>query len=170
MSAAAASLVAAAVLAMAFVGLATSGCSITPVQSDVRPPKPIAETEREIQAVDQRRIDALRRNDVQAMADIYADDFTMITATGQMRTKQDQLRDISTGALVHQGPEPRILKFHREGDLAIVHSESQEGWLVVAGKADPGARRYTRVYVKRAGRWQLLATHISKVGAGPASQ
>ena len=121
------------------------------------------DVEREIRQVDEERNLALRSNDVQALARLYSDDFMMITPTGQIRTKQDQLRDISAGTIQHKGPPVRILKLRTYGDVAVVHSESQGGELIVNGQADSIVRRFTRVYVKTEGQWQLVATHISRV-------
>src|SRR5689334_3840728 len=115
----------------------------------------------ELRAADAARGRALRSGDTAALGRLYADDFVMITSTGQLRTKADQLRDIGAGAVEHRGPEDQILKLTLHGDVAVVHAESAAGTLVTDGRPDPHARRYTRVYVHRAGRWQLLATPIS---------
>ena len=118
--------------------------------------------EREIHNVDNERAQALRRNDVGALSRLYADDFMMITSTGQMRSKQDQLRDISASTIQHQDSAEKILKLRAYGDVAVVQSESRGG-LIMNGKSDSALRRFTRVYVKREGQWQLVATHISRV-------
>lgn len=119
--------------------------------------------ERELRGVDAARNNALRTGDTTALAQLYADDFVMITSSGQLRTKRDQLRDIASGAVQHQGPSERILRLTMRGDVAIVQGESDAGTLVTGGRADARMRRYTRVYIRHAGRWQLLATHISVV-------
>jgi len=119
--------------------------------------------DRELRAVDATRNTALRAGDTVALAHLYADDFMMITSTGQLRNKRDQLRDIASGAVQHQGPVERILHLTRQGEVAVVQGESDPGTLVTDGRVDPRMRRYTRVYVWRGGRWQLLATHISVV-------
>jgi uncharacterized protein (TIGR02246 family) len=121
-----------------------------------------AQTEREIRAVDSARSAALREGDTAALAALYSDDFLMIASTGEIRTKQDQLRDIGSKLFQHQGPEPKILRIRVEGNMAVVQSESK-GELVVNGQPDDVVRPYTRVYVRSNGRWQLTATHISRV-------
>lgn len=118
--------------------------------------------EEEIRRVDLLRSEALRAGDVATLEKLYSDDFIMITAAGEIRTKKDQLRDIASGQFQHQGPAPKILKLRLYGNVAVVHSESQ-GELIVNGLSDEVVRRYTRVYVKSLGQWQLTATHISRV-------
>ena len=115
--------------------------------------------------MDLLRSTALRNGDLAALATLYSDDFIMITSTGEIRTKQDQLDDIARGRFQHPGPQARILRLRVYGEVAIVHAESQ-GELVVDGQPDDVFRRYTRIYVKSAGHWQLTATHISRV-SGP---
>ena len=122
----------------------------------------LARVEDELREVDLQRIEALRSGDTAALGRLYADDFMMITSTGEIRTKQDQLRDIASGHFQHQGPPPKILRLRVYGDVAVVESEST-GELLVDGQPDNIVRRYTRVYIKTHGHWQLSATHISRV-------
>lgn len=146
-----------ALLTLTMSGLALAASHRTkklrPAPSDV---------EREIRDVEQARAQALRHNAVEALSRLYADDFLMITSTGQMRTKQDQLRDISASTIQHQDSDDKILKLRTYGKVAVVQSESRGG-LVMNGQGDTTLRRFTRVYVKKKGRWQLVATHISRV-------
>ena len=136
-----------------------SSCASAPRQR-----QPVAA---QIRAVDAARDEALRTGDVAALRRIYADDFVMITSTGQIRSKDDQLRDIGARAVEHRGPGERILSLQVRGDVAIVHAESEPNTLWVNGTPDPRRRRYTRVYARRGDRWQLLATHISVVAEAP---
>src|SRR5574341_358211 len=126
--------------------------------------------EAELQVADRARGEALRTSDTAALARVYADEFVMVTSTGQLRTKADQLRDIGTGTVQHQGMPERILDLRLYGNVAVVHGESAPGTLVMGGQPDPRGRRYTRVYIHRRGRWQLLATHISVVADSMARQ
>jgi ketosteroid isomerase-like protein len=149
-------------IVMLLIVVAGSGTSVI-AQKKKRLQSAAADVESEIRQVDEARRQALRRNDVQALAHLYSDDFMMITSTGEIRTKQDQLRDISAGTIQHQGSPERILKLRSYVNVAVVESESQGGDLIVNGRADSVVRRFTRVYVKTNGRWQLVATHISRV-------
>jgi ketosteroid isomerase-like protein len=131
------------------------------------PTSALALAEREVRALDQARRDALRENDLRALEAIYDDNFVMVTATGEIRSKRDQLNGFGSGAVTHQGPEPRILSLRAYPDCVIVISESDEGWLVIDGQADAGKRRYTRIYVRKGGHWKLASTHISNVSGNP---
>src|SRR5689334_10829439 len=53
------------------------------------------EARRQVLAIDDRRTDALRRNDSAPLHQIYADDYTLVTpATGAIRSKAEQINDL----------------------------------------------------------------------------
>jgi ketosteroid isomerase-like protein len=118
--------------------------------------------EKEILHLDSLRINALIKNDTAFLSRLYADDYMMISSTGEIRTKADQLRDIGAGSVLHEKGEEKYLKIRFYGNVAVVQSEST-GKVIINGKASESLRRFTRVFVKRNGRWQLIATHISRV-------
>src|SRR5437588_8268029 len=56
------------------------------------------EARRQVLATDDRRTDALRRNDSAPLHEIYADDYTLVTpATGAIRSKAEQTNDVNSG-------------------------------------------------------------------------
>jgi ketosteroid isomerase-like protein len=118
--------------------------------------------EQEITNLDHDRIEALEKGDTAWLSKFYADDFTMITSTGEIRTKQDQLGDIGSGKVVHGKIEEKYLKMRFYGSVAVVQSESK-GTLIQNGISSDDVRRFTRVFVKNNSRWQLVSTHISRV-------
>jgi hypothetical protein len=162
-------------------------CSPKPAPpATARSPSDSATRDGALWAAESLRVAALVANDTAALARIYADEFTMVTSAGEMRTKADQLREIATGVVLHpvdgaptapgspgpaspQRPEDEhVLARHlyAEGTVAVVVSENTAP--VVRGRDTVTARRRnTRVYVWRDARWQLVSTHISRV-AEPA--
>ena len=67
--------------------------------------------ESEIKEPDKKRTEALADNDMAWLSKLYADDFIMITSTGEIRTKADQLKDIGSGIVGHQKTGENYLKF-----------------------------------------------------------
>ena len=120
--------------------------------------------EQEIISLDQSRINALEKGDTAWLSKFYADDFIMITSTGEIRNKEDQLKDIGSGNVVHEKIEEKYLKMRFYGNVAVVHSESK-GKLIQNGMVSDVVRRFTRVFVKTNGQWQLVSTQISRVAA-----
>jgi hypothetical protein len=56
-------------------------------------------TEQELVALDDQRMDALRRGDALPLEKIYADDYTLVTGMGQVRRKADQIAELKSGRL-----------------------------------------------------------------------
>src|SRR5689334_22213625 len=79
---------------------------------------PGSSLEDQLRAADAERNAALRRGDTATLARLYADDFVMVTSSGQLRSKNDQLRDIASGAVQHAGPAERILHLTLAHDVA----------------------------------------------------
>jgi len=118
--------------------------------------------EQEIISLDQSRINALEKGDTAWLSKFYADDFIMITSTGEIRNKEDQLKDIGSGMVVHEKIEEKYIRMRLYGNVAIVQSESK-GILIQNGVVSDDVRRFTRVFVKKNNQWQLVSTHISRV-------
>ena len=104
---------------VALLTLAASNYTLATSQKTEKSQLVSSDVERQIREVDEERSQALRRNDVQALARLYSDDFMMITPNGEIRTKQDQLRDISAANIQHQGSSNEILKLRALGMLLL---------------------------------------------------
>ena len=122
--------------------------------------------EKEITDLDRHRIEALEKGDTAWLSKFYADDFIMITSAGEIRNKQDQLRDIGSGTVVHGKIEEKYLQMRFYGNVAVVQSESK-GILIQNGNKSDEVRRFTRIFVKNRKQWQLVSTHISRVASQP---
>ena len=116
----------------------------------------IVEMRRQVLAVDDRRADAIRRGDGAALREIYADDFTLVTPLGTIRTKSDNVGDLRTGQLREQ---PRIVertvRFY--GDVAIMLSKERND-VVLGGQQVGGDMLMTRVFKKFGAEWRVIAT------------
>jgi uncharacterized protein (TIGR02246 family) len=123
--------------------------------------KPAA-IEQTVLAIDDRRTEALRRGDPSALREIYADDYTLVTPAGVIRSKQDQIDEIASKRLHY----PRIEVVERTvrvyGDVVVVISRDKYD-IVLDGRQVGGDLRFTRVYRKFRDHWRLIATHGSPV-------
>ena len=104
---------------------------------------------------------ALMSADVQALSQIFADDYVQHNESGQAFTKQDVLDNFRTGAIRY----PSIVSTGRTirvfGDIAVVNgSESDE--VEVAGKRSAVRYVYLDVLLKRNGEWKLVASQLAK--------
>lgn len=120
-------------------------------------------TPQEVQKLERAWLDAYERHDEKAMNAIVADDFTITFPNGSMQSKAQILASL-------KGPRPagRSIKFHTEDVQARVYGDT----VILIGRvvteyqrdgqtASKEEQRYTDTYVKRNGRWQVVASHLS---------
>ena len=123
-----------------------------------------------VQKLERTWLDAYEQHDTKAMDAIVADDFTITFPNGGMQTKPQIMAAIKSPRAAG-GP---TMKFRTEqvqprayGDVVIlvgiVITEYQRD-----GKTVSERQRYTDTYVKRNGRWQVVASHLSN--APPAQK
>jgi len=101
--------------------------------------------------------------DVAAVSRILADDFIATSSRGEIRVKAKEIDDI------RPSPDFKMEAFNLDDmnvrifvDTAIVTGRST---LQVAfrGQSNTSVFRYTRVYVKRNGRWQAVAQQLTRM-------
>ena len=140
--------------AAAFIAI----CALSAPASARPAPSPAAEVLR----TDDARIRARAAGDVATLNRIYADDYSLITAEGDVRTRQDQLGELSSGKLHFAPLVPTERKVRMFGNVALVVSRDPAG-IVRNGQQIGGDLRMVRVYVRRHGRWQLVSAQATRV-------
>jgi ketosteroid isomerase-like protein len=106
---------------------------------------------------------ALEQGDVAALERIWADEFLDTSFDGSVTTKKEDLAVIASRDLVYQSSKVRNLVIRVYGKSAVVTGH----WTAVGqfrGADVSGEFRYTDVYVKREGRWQAVASQITRIG------
>ena len=100
---------------------------------------------------------ALIRRDAAVFRRLLADRF-IYTEDDRTMSRDDVLHEIVAGADTVKSAHNEDMHVHRFGATAVV-----TGWLVVAGLGPGGPfdRRYrfTDTWVRRGGRWQIVAAH-----------
>ena len=121
-----------------------------------------------IRRLDQERIQAQIHADAAALDRIYADDFIGIGPSGTVRTKPQVLADFSSHDLSFQSITTDEVTIRVYGNTAV-----ETGRTTTVGqdkgKVVPRDNRFTRVWVRRQGRWRLVANHYSPL-IGQASR
>jgi len=119
--------------------------------------------EQEVRKMERAWLDAYEQRDAKAMEAIVADDFTITFMNGSIQTKQRILDSLKSS---RNYPPP---KFHTEEVQARVYSDTVVliGRVIAEwqqnGQPMKEENRYTDTYVKRNGRWQVVASHLSNV-------
>jgi ketosteroid isomerase-like protein len=119
--------------------------------------------EDELLRVESARSDAIRRNDLKLLDEIYADDFAGVAGTGQLVTKS------------------QLLEFFKKADPSLRFTTSEvsarafgdTGVVVgrLAGRREDGSlvseARFLHVYARRGGRWRFVAGQSTPILATP---
>ncbi len=115
---------------------------------------PAETVERELMALDQRYNDAQVTRDRTTLEELWADDYLYTHSNGVMMNKAQDIADTMSGDMTWTAARLDDLKVRVYGDVGIV-----TGRLTMEGRAKryaSGARRFTDIFVKRDGRWQLV--------------
>jgi ketosteroid isomerase-like protein len=119
-----------------------------------------AKIEQEIRRLDLLHADAVLRGDLAALDKLWTEDFKVNNPFNQI----DRADRIRTGAVTYSSfiREPETVLIH--GDTVIVMGQE----IVVPKGNSPDAgktinRRYTNIWMKRSGKWRLVARHASVI-------
>ncbi len=119
-----------------------------------------------IRRLDQERIQAQIHGDAAALNRIYADDFIGIGPSGTVRMKPQVLADFTSHDLNFQSITTDDVRIRVYGNTAV-----ETGRTTTAGqdkgKVVPRDNRFTRVWIRRHGRWRLVANHYSTLVGQP---
>ena len=145
-------------LGLAFVASLLTGCGSS--ESGIKSDPANADSANALKQLDQERIQAQVGADAAALDRLYAEDFIGIGPSGTVRTKAQVIADFTSGSLRFQSITTDEVRWRVYGDTAV-----ETGRSIMIGqdrsKAVPGDNRFTRVWVKRQHRWQLVANHYS---------
>jgi uncharacterized protein (TIGR02246 family) len=115
-----------------------------------------AQAEDSVKALETRRGEALLKADTAALSRMMAPEFIEISRLGQVRTGADNLRDIGAGVLKLTSVKYDSLTVRIYGDVAVLRGIADNTGSM-RGFPFSGKIRYTRVFVKRDGRWLAVA-------------
>ena len=139
---------ASAVAAVAFLLL---GAALAPLAAQAAPSSP----EDSVRAAELARGQALLKADTVALSRMVAGEFTEVSRLGTLRSRADNLRDIAGGDLRLTSVRYDSLTVRIYGDVAVLQGIADNTG-TFRGFPFSGRIRYTRVFVRREGRWQAV--------------
>ena len=116
-----------------------------------------------VRQAERDRRDAMLRGDAQALGGLLAEDYVGTGARGRVRTKAEVVAQYRSGAVKYESINDEDVKTRIYGSAALVTGRTRSKGKE-EGKSFGGEHRFTRVWVERQGRWQLVAWHSSRVG------
>jgi ketosteroid isomerase-like protein len=117
----------------------------------------------EVKKVDAQLSDAAVKKDTATLARHTADEFLLTDPTGEVSDKKANMEAFRSGAYAFESFTDSDVKARVYGDTAVVAGRSDiKG--KVQGQDITGPYRFTRLYVKREGRWQMAAEQLTRIG------
>jgi ketosteroid isomerase-like protein len=114
------------------------------------------ETIREVIEVEHQAREASLRRDPEFPQKMLADDYVAISPLGQITTKKEAISARKSGQLRYDNIDISDMVVRLYGDTAIVTARADvKGHQL--GEDFSGPYRYTRVWVRKAGRWQAVS-------------
>ena len=118
--------------------------------------------EADVLQADDRRFEAMRKEDWGALDAALADDLTYVHSTARLETKAEHVGNLRGGKPHYRGIAPRERRARVNGDVGIVTGVS-EMHVERDGKEQRFTVRYLAVYVKSGGNWRMTAWQSTRV-------
>lgn len=112
-------------------------------------------------ALDKKRMDAMAAKDIAALNELIADDLIYCHSSARLDTKASLIGNMQSGSTVYHSVVPSDVKAQDLGDAVVLtgiaHIKVNSG-----GKAMDFGVRFTDVWAKRNGKWQMVAWQSTK--------
>ena len=144
-----------------WIRAALVGIALLPLTASAQQRTPAGQ--QQLIAVDEQRMDALRRGDPSPLETIYADDYTLVTGTGQVRSKAEQIGELKSGRLRYAAIDSIERQVRLYGDVGVIVSRQKATIFQNGQQVTSGDERVTRVYKKIRGSWRVIATHATPI-------
>lgn len=159
-------------ISLAVIALLCCACGPAPTTTTTSPtPSNVmsssASNENVEQAIRQlitQRDHAIQIGDTASIDRLYANDYISTSAVGVIRTKAEVMDDFKSGALKVSSISSDQVEVRVHGDTAVATGRSTVNG-TDKGRDMKGENRFTQVWVKRDGQWQIAAFHLSRIGA-----
>ena len=121
-----------------------------------------SEVEAEILQLEEQFARAIVNNDLDSLAGLVSDDWSIIDSNGEIVDRARFLEVIKSGALTHDMMKSEDLRLRVYGDTALVTAvTSTKGKFM--GQNFSTQERATDVYVKHGNQWKCVLTHLTRL-------
>ena len=114
--------------------------------------------------LDRKRMQAMAAQDVATLEALIADDLVYTHSSARLDTKRSLIDGMTSGKTVYTGVEPSSVKAQDLGDTVVLTGIAQ---IKVTANGNPLAFgvRFTDVYARRNGRWQMVTWQSTRLPA-----
>src|SRR5262249_57290645 len=135
-----------------FVALLT--CRLSPAQTPAQ---------QEVLQFERDACKAFLDADVSALERVLTEDFTLTLSNGEVSTRANEINELQTGKIHYDVFENYDMTARLYGDATAVVIGKTRVKGTSEGKAFDRVVQFTDTLIKRDGRWQLAAGHVSRL-------
>ena len=112
--------------------------------------------------LDRKRMEAMGKKDFATLESVIGDDLIYAHSNARLDTKQSLIGNMKSGATVYTSVEPSDVKAQDLGDVVVLTGVAQ---IKVVSNGTPNAFgvRFTDVYAKRNGHWQMVTWQSTRL-------
>ena len=112
--------------------------------------------------LDRKRMQAMAAKDIATLEAVLADDLVYTHSSARLDTKQSLIGAMTSGATVYTGVEASDVRAQDLGDTVVLTGIAQ---IKVVSNGTPNAFRvrFTDVYARRDGRWQMVTWQSTRL-------
>lgn len=129
------------------------------------PAADVRAVEAEIRQLDAGRIEALLKNDLKALEQLFAEDMVYVHSAGKIDSKKPYLASLAAGNLtylsIRYDPAPGVLVAGRE--TAVVTGRATIEFKTKAGQLNKRVLTTTTVYARGAASWKVVSYQATPV-------
>lgn len=124
----------------------------------------MAGNERGIIDLDRKRMRAMAAKDVETLENLLADDLVYTHSSARLDTKKSLIQAMVSGTTVYTSVEPSGVTAQDLGDTVVLTGIAH---IKVVSNGTPNAFgvRFTDVYTRRDGRWQMVTWQSTRLPA-----
>jgi ketosteroid isomerase-like protein len=112
--------------------------------------------------LDKKRMSAMADKDYATLNELIADDLIYTHSTARLDTKQSLIGNMQSGSTVYTSVVPSDVKAQDLGDTVVLTGSCRIG-VNAGGRANSFGVRFTDVYAKRGGRWQMVTWQSTRL-------
>lgn len=125
----------------------------------------MTDAERELTDLAHAWDETMRQNDAAAIGRYMADEWTIVGSDERVSDKASFLGLVASGTLAHDVMETHDLTIRVYGETAVTLARGVSGGTFDGQRFDE-IERVSCVFVRQAGRWTCVLTHLSRLAFG----
>ncbi|HEV8679025.1 MAG TPA: nuclear transport factor 2 family protein [Stellaceae bacterium] len=112
--------------------------------------------------LDRKRMTAMAEKDIATLNEVIADDLVYTHSSARLDTKQSLIGNMQSGSTVYTSVVPSDVKAQDLGDTVVLTGSCRIG-VNAGGRPNNFGVRFTDVYAKRGGRWQMVTWQSTRL-------